>query len=138
MRLLKILTKHFVCMAFAVLLAGCATPQERAITAYCQAEGLRALPPQTSTQQVVRSFWAGDRIVGFRNRCKTVTHHGKDAKGNPVVTKETTCRDDPIYQPFYQDRLVTESIDLNLPQRQAMEKVCFANSLGKGMFSTAK
>lgn len=138
MKSLKFFTACTLFTAFAVSLTGCATPQERAITAYCQAEGLRVLPPQSTTQQVVRSFWIGDRFIGFRNRCRTVTSDGKDAKGNPIVIKETLCHDYPIYQPFYQDRWVTELVDLNMPQRHVMERACFAESLGRGMFSNAK
>lgn len=138
MKILRYLVATAITAGVAVVLIGCATPQERAITAYCQAEGLRALPPQTTTQQVMRSFWMGERVVGFRNRCRTVTSDGKDAKGNPVVIKETLCRDDPIYQPFYQDRWVTELVDLNMPQRQVIERSCFAESLNRGMFLTVK
>lgn len=138
MKILRFLVVTAMTAGVAVVLTGCATPQERAITAYCQAEGLRALPPQTATQQVMRSFWMGDRVVGFRNRCRTVTSDGKDAKGNPVVIKETLCRDDPIYRPFYQDRWVTELVDLNMPQRQVIERLCFAESLNRGLFLTVK
>lgn len=138
MKILRYLVATAITAGVAVVLTGCATPQERAITAYCQAEGLRALPPLTAKQQVMRSFWMGERVVGFRNRCRTVTSDGKDAKGNPVVIKETLCRDDPIYQPFYQDRWVTELVDLNMPQRQVIERSCFAESLNRGMFLTVK
>lgn len=138
MKILRYLVATAITAGVALVLTGCATPQERAITAYCQAEGLRALPPQTTLQQVMRSFWMGDRVVGFRNRCRTVTSDGKDAKGNPVVIKETLCRDYPIYQPFYQDRWVTELVDLNMPQRQVIERSCFADSLNRGMFLNVK
>ena len=115
-------------------LAACATPQEKAITAHCQAEGLRLIPLQTVPQQVMRSFHVGDRITGFRNRCRTVTRDSKDEKGNPVKIRETVCRDDPIYEPVYEQRLVSELVDLNLARRQSFEGVCATEAKAQGMF----
>ena len=41
------------------LLAGCATPQEKAITAHCEAEGARIFAQQMATQQVAVPAAAG-------------------------------------------------------------------------------
>lgn len=100
MKILRYLVATAITAGVALVLIGCATPQEWAITAYCQAEGLLALPPQTATQQVMRSFWMGDRVVGFRNRCHTVTSDGKDAKGNPVVIKKLCALMTPFTSRF--------------------------------------
>lgn len=48
------------------------------------------------------------------------------------------CRDDPIYEPVYEQRLVTEMVDLNQPRRQDFERACTAEALAKGMFSHLK
>lgn len=125
-------------VAVAAALSGCATPQEKAIAAHCQAEGTRLIPLQTAAQQVMRPFRVGDRITGFRNTCKTITRDSKDEKGNAIKIRETVCRDDPIYEPVYEQRLVTEMVDLNQPRRQDFERACTAEALAKGMFSHLK
>jgi hypothetical protein len=127
-------------MLLAVLagLAACATPQEKAIAAHCQAEGARLIPLQTAVQQVMRPFRVGDRIIGYRNTCKTVTRDSKDDKGNPVKIRETLCRDDPIHEPVYEQRLVSEVVDLNQPRRQDFERACATESMAKGLFSHLK
>jgi hypothetical protein len=121
-----------------VLLAGCATPQEKAITAHCEAEGTRLIAQQLVAQQVMRSFRIGDRIAGYRNICKTETRESKDAKGTETKIRETVCRDEPIVEPVYQQRLVSEWVDLNLPQRQSFVRACSAEAKAKGMFSHLK
>ena len=121
-----------------VLLAGCATPQEKAITAHCEAEGARLIAQQLVAQQVMRSFRIGDRIAGYRNICKTETRESKDAKGTETKIRETICRDEPIVEPVYQQRLVSEWGDLNLPQRQSFVRACSAEAKAKGMFSHLK
>lgn len=116
-------------------LAACATPQEKAIAAHCQAEGMRLIPLQTVPQQVMRSFHVGDRITGFRNSCRTVTRDGKDDKGNTIKIRETVCRDDPVYTPVYEQRMVTEMVDQNLARRQSFERVCATEAKARGMFA---
>ena len=120
------------------LLAGCATPQEKAITAHCEAEGARIFAQQMATQQVMRSFRVGERIAGYRNICKTETRESKDAKGTETKIRETLCRDEPIVEPVYQQRPVSELVDLNLPQRQSFVRSCSTEALAKGMFSHLK
>ena len=120
------------------LLAGCATPQEKAITAHCEAEGARIFAQQMATQQVMRSFRVGERIAGYRNICKTETRESKDAKGTETKIRETLCRDEPIVEPVYQQRPVSELVDLNLPQRQSFVRSCATEALAKGMFSHLK
>ena len=123
--------------ALAVL-TGCASPQEKAITAHCEAEGARIIPQQMVTQQVMRSFRIGERIAGYRNICKTETRQSKDAKGTEIKIRETICRDEPIVEPVYQQRPVSELVDLNLPQRQSFVRACSTEALAKGMFSHLK
>lgn len=120
------------------LLAGCATPQEKAITAHCEAEGARVIAQQMASQQVMRSFRVGDRVVGHRNICRTETRDSKDAKGTEIKIRETICRDEPIVEPVYQQRLVSEWVDLNLPQRQSFVRSCSTEALANGMFSHLK
>lgn len=119
-------------------LAACATPQEKAITAHCEAEGARIFAQQMATQQVMRSFRVGERIAGYRNICKTETRDSKDAKGTEIKIRETLCRDEPIVEPVYQQRPVSELVDLNLPQRQSFVRSCSTEALAKGMFSHLK
>ncbi len=129
----------FISTALLVLfLAGCATPQERAISAYCGAEALRKIPQQLVSQQVVRSVYIGDKIVGNRNVCKTEFVESKDKRGNITKTRETICRDDPILEPVYQDQLVKEVVDLNSNQRQGQIATCEVVSKANGMFANVK
>ncbi len=122
----------------AAVLTGCATPQEKAITAHCEAEGMRIIPQQLATQQVMRSFHVGDRVAGFRNVCRTETRDSKDAKGTEIKIRETLCRDEPILQPVYQQRQVSEVVDLNLTQRQSFVRSCSAQAKAQGLFSHLK
>ncbi len=125
-------------LCLLALLAGCATPQEKAITAHCEAEGARVIAQQMASQQVMRSFRVGDRVVGSRNSCRTEIRDSKDAKGTEIKIRETICREEPIVEPVYQQRLVTEWVDLNLPQRQSFVRSCSTEALAKGMFSHLK
>lgn len=121
-----------------LFLAGCATPQEKAITAHCEAEGARIIAPQMATQLVMRSFRVGDRVAGFRNICKTETRDSKDAKGTEIKIRETICRDEPIMQPVYEQRQVSEVVDLNAAQRRGFVQSCSTEALARGMFSHLK
>jgi len=120
-----------------LFLAGCATPQERAISAYCGAEALKTIPQQLVSQQVVRSVYIGDKIVGNRNVCKTEFVESKDKKGI-TKTRETICRDNPILEPVYQQQLVNEVVDVNSSQRQLQITNCEIVSKSNGMFANIK
>ena len=132
-------TMKFISTAFLLFfLVGCATPQERAISAYCGAEALRTIPQQLVSQQVFRSVYIGDKIVGNRNVCKTEFIESKDKRGNITKTRETICRDDPILEPVYQQQLVNEVIDVNSSQRQLQITNCEIVSKSNGMFANVK
>ena len=132
-------TMKLISTALLVLfLAGCASPQERAISAYCGAEALRTIPQQLVSQQVVRSVYIGDKIVGNRNVCKTEFVESKDKRGSITKTRETICRDDPILQPVYQQQLVNEVVDVNSSQRQLQIASCEVVSKSNGMFANVK
>jgi len=129
----------YLCTTLLLLfLAGCATPQERAISAYCGAEALKTIPQQLVSQQVVRSVYIGDKIVGNRNVCKTEFVESKDKKGNITKTRETICRDNPILEPVYQQQLVNEVVDVNSSQRQMQITSCEIVSKSNGMFANVK
>jgi len=83
-----------------LFLAGCATPQDRAISAYCGAEALRTIPQQLVSQPVVRSFYIGDRVLGSRNICKTINLESKDKDGKIIKTKEVICKTILSWSPF--------------------------------------
>ena len=121
-----------------LFLAGCATPQERAISAYCGAEALRMYPQQLVSQQVLRSVYIGDKTVGNKNTCKTEIKESKDKVGTITKTRETICRDDPILEPVYQDQLVNEIVDVNSNQRQVKIANCEVVSKANGMFANVK
>ena len=121
-----------------ILLAGCATPQERAISAYCGAEALRMYPQQLVSQQVLRPVYIGDKTVGNKNTCKTEIRESKDKVGTITKTRETICRNDPILEPVYQDQLVKEVVDLNSNQRQGQIATCEVVSKANGMFANVK
>jgi hypothetical protein len=119
-------------------LSSCATPQQRAIAAHCDAEGLRAVPQQLIVQQVMRSVYVGERTIGSRNKCKTETKVSKNKNGDTVSTRETKCVDEPITESVYKNQLVNETVDLNGQSRQNFISVCAADALAKGMYSHLK
>jgi len=125
-----------VIAAFAI--AGCATPQERAIAAYCLSEGMRSVPQLLQSQQVLRSVYVGDRQVGHKNKCTTAVSEARDKDGKITKTTETICRDEPIMQAVYQDRLVNEVVDLNAVQRQGFVQSCTSDALARGMYANLK
>jgi hypothetical protein len=129
----------YLCTAPLLLfLAGCATPQERAISAYCGAEALRMIPQQLVSQQIVRSVYIGDKTVGNKNTCKTEIKESKDKVGIITKTRETICRDEPIFEPVYQNQLVNEVVDLNSNQRRVQITNCEIVSKSNGMFANVK
>ncbi len=125
----------FSLIACASALQGCATPQERAIFAFCESQAYQRVPQKLVNQQVYRSIYPGDRVIGSRNVCKTETKNQSDGKGGGVKTTETVCKDEPITQPNFENRLVVETIDLNFYERQSQVKVCTSDALAKNMFS---
>jgi hypothetical protein len=121
-----------------LFLAGCATPQERAISAYCSAEALKMIPQQLVSQPVVRSVYIGDRILGSRNICKTINLESKDKDGKITKTKEVVCRNYPILEPMYHQQLVNELVDVNNSYRHQQIESCKIVSKTNDMFSDIK
>ena len=121
-----------------LFLAGCATPQERAISAYCSAEALKMIPQQLVSQPVVRSVYIGDRILGSRNICKTINLESKDKDGKITKTKEVVCRNYPILEPMYHQQLVNELVDVNNSYRHQQIESCKIVSKTNDMFSYIK
>ena len=121
-----------------IFLAGCATPQERAISAYCGAEALKTFPQQLVSQQVLRPVYIGDKTVGNKNTCKTEIKESKNKIGTITKTRETICRDEPILEPVYQDQLVKEVVDVNSNQRQGQIATCEVVSKSNCMFENIK
>ena len=121
-----------------LFLAGCATPQERAISAFCGAEALKTIPQQLVSQPVVRSVYIGDRVLGSRNICKTINLESKDKDGKITKTKEVVCRNYPILEPMYHQQLVNELVDLNNSYRYQQIESCKIVSKTNNMFSDIK
>ena len=121
-----------------LFLAGCATPQERAISAFCGAEALKTIPQQLVSQPVVRSVYIGDRVLGSRNICKTINLESKDKDGKITKTKEVVCRNYPILEPMYHQQLVNELVDLNNSYRDQQIESCKIVSKTNNMFSDIK
>ena len=130
------LTISALCLVLA--LSGCATPQQRAISAHCEAEGLRGVPQQLVSQQVMRSVYLGDRTVGSKNTCKTEVREKADRQGNITKVRETICKDEPTIEPVSQQRLVNEVIDLNAIARRNFVTTCSADAMARGMYSNLK
>jgi hypothetical protein len=130
--------KYINAALLILFLAGCATPQERAISAYCGAEALRMYPQQLVSQQVLRPVYIGDKTVGNKNTCKTETKESKDKSGTITKTRETICRDEPILEPIYQNQLVNEKVDVNSNRRQGQIANCEVVSKSNGMFANVK
>ena len=125
-------------IVFLIFLVGCATPQERAISAYCGAEALKTFPQQLVSQQVLRPVYIGDKTVGNKNTCKTEIKESKDKVGTITKTRETICRDDPILEPVYQNQLVNEIVDVNSNRREGQIATCEVVSKANGMFANVK
>jgi hypothetical protein len=121
-----------------LFLTACATPQERAISAYCGAEALRTIPQQLVSQPVVRSVYIGDRVLGSRNICKTINLESKDKDGKITKTKETVCKNYPILEPMYHQQLVNELVDVNNSYRHQQIESCKIVSKTNNMFSDIK
>ena len=121
-----------------LFLAGCATPQERAISAFCGAEALKTIPQQLVSQPVVRSVYIGDRVLGSRNICKTINLESKDKDGKIIKTKETVCKNYPILEPMYHQQLVNELVDLNNSYRDQQIESCKRVSKTNNMFFDIK
>jgi len=136
--ILKRSSKICFFIAGVATLGSCATPQQRAIAAHCDAEGLRAVPQQLIVQQVMRPVYVGERTIGSRNKCKTETKVSKNKNGDTVSTRETTCVDEPITEAVCKNQLVNETVDLNGQSRQNFVRVCVADALAKGMYSHLK
>ena len=130
--------KYINTILLILFLAGCATPQERAISAYCGAEALRMYPQQLISQQVLRPVYIGDKTVGNKNTCKTEIKETKDKIGTITKTRETICRDEPILEPVYQKQLVNEKVDINTDRRQGQIANCEVVSKSNGMFANVK
>ena len=116
-------------------LAGCATPQEKAIAAYCANEAAARYPAQLVTQTVQRQVQVGERIVGKRSKCRTTEQLDK-RRG--VRIEESICTDEPIREPIYEPRMVQETIDLNQGARNNHAGVCRAQSMQAGLFADLK
>jgi len=129
-----------ICLSSAGIatLGSCASPQQRAIAAYCDAEGFRTVPQQLIIQQVIRPVYMGERTIGSRNKCKTETKVSKNKNGDTISTRETKCVDEPITESVYKNQLVNETVDLNGQSRQNFVKVCVADAIAKGMYSHLK
>lgn len=108
------------------------------MSAHCESEALRLLPQQLVTHQVVRTVHVGQRTVGTRTTCKTELSESKDRKGTWVQTRETVCRDEPVTEPVYEPRLVSETVDANLVLRQNHVRTCSADAMARGLFSHLK
>ena len=130
--------KYINAALLILFLAGCATPQERAISAYCGAEALRMYPQQLISQQVLRPVYIGDKTVGNKNTCKTEIKETKDKIGTITKIRETICRDEPILEPVYQKQLVNEKVDINTDRRQGQIANCEVVSKSNGMFANVK
>jgi hypothetical protein len=129
---------RFIGVLLLLFLAGCATPQERAISAYCGAEALKTIPQQLVSQPVVRSVYIGDRVLGSRNICKTINLESKDKDGKITKTKEVVCRNYPILEPMYNQQLVNELVDVNNSYRYQQIESCKLVSKTNNMFSDVK
>ena len=129
---------RFISTLILLFLTACATPQERAISAYCGAEALRTIPQQLVSQPVVRSVYIGDRVLGSRNICKTINLESKDKDGKITKTKEVVCRNYPILEPMYRQQLVNELVDVNNSYRHQQIESCKIVSKTNNMFSDIK
>jgi hypothetical protein len=104
-----------------VMLSACATPQQRAISSYCENESYRFIPQQIMVQQVWKSVYVGQTITGYRNVCN---NH--------------SCYTVPVRGPLYENRLVNETVDINANQRAAFIQNCSNQALQSGMYSNLK
>jgi len=118
-----------------LLLAGCATPQERAARAFCEAEGANDIPQKLETVRVLRQVYMGERIVGSRQKCRTEQKTNTKRDGTVERIVETICTEEPIKQSVYAPRLVDEIVDINSASRASFVERCLRDALAKGMFS---
>jgi hypothetical protein len=130
---------RIVAGAILVLTAtACTSPQQRAVAAHCEIEAQNSWPQKLTTQQVMRSVQVGERIVGNKNTCRTEVRETSDKKGASVTIRETVCKDEPIREPVYAQRSVTERVDLNEATRAQHVRACTADALARGMFANLR
>ncbi|MFM1940652.1 MAG: hypothetical protein ACO3C0_10430 [Burkholderiaceae bacterium] len=123
----------------ALLVSACTTPQERAISAFCEREALRELPVDTIIVPVTRPIYVGERVVGARRVCKTRERQvAKDDKGRSEKLTETVCTDEPVTKPIYKDVLVQEPMDRNQGPRASYIALCRRQATQQGMFADVK
>jgi hypothetical protein len=123
----------------ALLLTACTTPQERAISDFCEREALRELPVDTIIVPVTRPIYVGERVVGARRVCKTRERQvAKDDKGRSEKLTETVCTDEPVTKPMYKDVLVQEPMDRNQGPRASYVGLCRRQAIQQGMFADVK
>ena len=118
-----------------VIISGCATPQERAIKAFCENQALQAYPEKLEQRLVRRYVQVGERNKGFKNTCKTVVTTDRTTKAK---TEEVTCMEEPIKEAVYDYRQFLEMVDINQVTRTNEVTVCTSNALGQGMFKDYK
>jgi len=120
-------------------LTACTTPQERAISDFCEREALRELPVDTIIVPVTRPIYVGERVVGARRVCKTRERQvAKDDKGRSEKLTETVCTDEPVTKPIYRDVLVQEPMDRNQGPRASYVGLCRRQAIQQGMFADVK
>jgi hypothetical protein len=125
---------HAILVAL-LFISGCATPQEKAIKAFCENQATQAYPEKFEQRQVERYVKVGERTKGFKNTCKTAVRVDKVTK---TKTEETTCIDEPIVEPIYEARRFIELVDINQPARSNEVVVCTTRGLAQGMFKEVK
>lgn len=114
-----------------VINSGCATPQERAIKAFCENQALQAYPQKLEQRLVRRYVQVGERNKGFKNTCKTVVTTDRTTKAK---TEEVTCMEEPIKEAIYDYRQFLEMVDINQVARINEVTVCTSNAVAQGMF----
>lgn len=144
-----------------VVLVGCSTPQERAIRGHCAGLAVTQLPPEWVSQEVQRRVQVGERVSGYREKCVTTTRkpsgsqsrlgqgdrsvreggsvqHKAAAQVVERVVEERVCRQEPLIEPVYELRWVTEQVDLNAAARSQIQAQCQAESLRSGLFADVR
>lgn len=121
-----------------LLLTACASPQQKAVSAFCNTEGFKQMPPNNRMERQIQSVHVGDKLVGSREVCTVQNNQSRDKRGNVTTVRERVCIDEPITQPVYEPREVNIVTDLNLFSRQNFVQSCIADSLAKGMYSHLK
>jgi hypothetical protein len=140
MRLTMNLLRFFLSLS-CIVLAGCATPQEQAINAWCRSEATKKVPVEQAVRAVERIARVGEATVGSETNCSTagtaaaVTSGTRNTRSTVSAgTASSSCITTPITRGVYQTQVVPEAYDKNQDSRNLFMLRCLSQARAMDLF----